>query len=171
LIRFILFFNLIQLKNLFILLIFIFLKLPNSNTQIEQNIKEKKLSEKNQIIIDINLPNAPVNEIHPMNVGNKRFVSNSTSANSSKPIAHQNQNLSNSNKASKASTNKPTKSQSNSMYKVTNRKSREHLDEMRDIYENESNSLVDQTDLTLNQNIISSLDEKFNSDLYDTNSR
>ena len=135
--------------------------------------ENKPVQSTTQAVIDIDLPNAPLNEIHPMNAGNKRSASNTASVNSSKPVA-----------AGNANTNRPSKhgagsrsskpQSSSSVNRIRTQKPREHADsmesELRELNELvESNSLGEPQEYAKNQNIINSLDDKFNSDIYDTN--
>ena len=126
-----------------------------------------------QAVIDIDLPNAPLNEIHPMNAGNKRSASNTASVHSSKPVAAGNSNANRPSKHGGGSRSSKPQS-SSSVNRIKTQKPREHADsmeiELRELNELvESNSLGDSQDFAKNQNIISSLDDKFNSDIYDTN--
>lgn len=100
---------------------------------------------------DINLPNAPVSESHPMNAGNKRLAANSSSLSNKEK---------NSDKFtfSNSAGNQKSKTGSRSLRNTgSNNKRNKDCDDTND----ETNSLDG-----LSANFI---DDKFNSDLYDTN--
>lgn len=119
----------------------------------------KSVTNKPENVIDINLPNAPVSETHPMNSGNKRNNSNNNLMGLKEKSFE---------KVSSSLVQKASKPSSRSSKSQSNKRSKEFdaIKELNDLAD--SNSLGDDS-TPVSHNTMNIMDEKFNSDLYDTN--
>lgn len=140
----------------------LFLTVTPDFDEIEDNeqpiIKQLIKSSEAEKVFDIKLPNAPVNENHPLNTGNRKLTSQSSSLNAKEKSSDKLTGGLNSNqKSSKSTSSRSTRTGNSGSLSKRNKDS--------DAEFVETNSLDEQP----GSNNMNCINEKLNSDLYDTN--